>query len=106
MTTEDESERKPLLGGLAVAGLLVVVLLVLGRALGVGLSPAAVLGYLLVAVAGYLVFLIGMPFFFWIVGEAGYRTLLKPYVRAWRIHRIRNKRLWDEAAARRDSDSP
>ena len=106
MASEDKPLWKRLPAMLAVAGVLVVVLLVMGRALSNGLSPAAVLGYVLVAVAGYVVFLVGMPLFFWIVGEAGYRTFLKPYVRVWRIQRIRNKRLWDEVASRDSSDSP
>ena len=106
MASEDKPLWKRLPAILAVAGVLVVVLLVMGRALSNGLSPAAVLGYVLVAVAGYVVFLVGMPLFFWIVGEAGYRTFLKPYVRAWHIQRIRNKRLWDEVASRDSSDSP
>lgn len=100
MDPEDRPAPKSLAGILAVAGLLFVVVLVLGKALGVGVSPAMIVGYLLLALAGYAVFAVGMPFLFWIVGEAGYRTLLKPYLRAWHIRRIRNKRLWDEAAAR------
>jgi hypothetical protein len=91
---------------LALAGFVVLVLLVLRNALGLGLSLGAVLYYLLVVLAGYAIFLIGMPFFFWIIGEAGYRTFLKPYVRALHIRRIRNQRLLDEAAARGFPDAP
>jgi hypothetical protein len=105
MQSEEKPGRKPIVDMLVVAGLLVVVLLVLGKALRAGLSLAAVLGYLLAALAAYALFLVCIPLFFWIIGEAGYRTLLKPYLRAWHIRRIRNKRLFDEAAAREDANS-
>jgi predicted ABC-type exoprotein transport system permease subunit len=105
MPSDDKPARKPIVGTLAIAGLLAVVLLVVSRALRAELSLAVVLGYLLAAFAAYALFLICMPFFFWIVGEAGYRTFLRPYLRAWHIRRIRNKRLWDEAAAREDTNS-
>lgn len=102
MSSEDKPEpaRKPIVDMLAIAGLLAIVLLVVGRALRANLSSAVVLGYLLAALAAYALFLVCMPVFFWIIGEAGYRTFLKPYLRAWHIRRIRNKRLWDEASAR------
>jgi hypothetical protein len=97
--------RKRVLVLIAVAGLLVLVLPLLGNTLGLGLSLAVVLGYLLVVLAGYAIFLVGMPFFFWIIGENGYRIFIEPYYRAWHIRRIRNRRLWDEVAGREDSDS-
>ena len=105
MPSGDKPGRKRILGLLAFALLLVVILPVLGRALSVGVSLAIVLGYLFVILLGYAIFVIGMPLFFWIMGEAGYRTFLKPYFRVWHIRRIRNRRLWDEAAAREDADS-
>ena len=105
MPPGDKPLRKRLPVMLVVAGALVVVLPVLARALGVGLSLGVVLVYLSVVLAGYAIFLVGMPFFFWIIGEACYRTFIKPYYRAWHIHRIRNRRLWDEVVTRDDSDS-
>jgi hypothetical protein len=52
-------------------------------------------------VLGYVIFLIGIPFFIWIMAESIYRVLFKPYVRAWHINHIRNSRLLREASARR-----
>jgi hypothetical protein len=71
------------------------------RIAGVGL------GFFLLAlvVLGYLIFAVGMPFFAWIMGEAGYKVFLKPYVRAWRINRIRNARYLREALERSKEDS-
>lgn len=105
MATQEKVRRPPLLIALAFALLLVVVVPAFGKMLGLGLGIGVILGYLLVVIAGYSIFVIGMPFFFWIIGEAGYRTFLKPYWRAWHIRRIRNQRLWDEAAARDDTHS-
>jgi hypothetical protein len=51
-----------------------------------------------------MIFLVGMPFFFWIMAEACYKVFLRPSIRARRIRKIRNKRLMFEAAARRHSD--
>jgi hypothetical protein len=62
--------------------------------IGVGLLLLALM------VIGYLIFVVGMPFFAWIMGEAGYKVFLKPYVRAWRINRIRNARYLREALER------
>jgi hypothetical protein len=101
MTSEGKVGLKRALFWCVIAIVSVLLLLWLTKTVGLGL------GLLLVVVllAGYAIFLIGMPLFFWIIGEAGYRTFLKPYVRVWRIRRIRNRRLWDEAAARHRSDS-
>jgi len=51
-------------------------------------------------IVGYAIFLIGMPLFFWIIAEAGYRVFLKAYIRALRIRKIRERRLLNEAASR------
>jgi hypothetical protein len=74
---------------------------VVAKIAGVGL------GFFLLAlvVVGYLIFVVGMPFFAWIMGEAGYKIFLKPYVRAWRINRIRNARYLREALERSKEDS-
>lgn len=58
--------------------------------------------YIAVIIAGILIFLVGMPLFFWIMGEAGYKVFLRPFVRALRIRKIRERRLLMEAAARRE----
>lgn len=81
---------------LAVAGAVLVLLPFLADLLGlaVGLSLGAVV------IVGYAIFLVGMPLFFWIMGEAGYRVFLKPYVRAWHINRIRNSRALKEVIQR------
>jgi hypothetical protein len=57
---------------------------------------------LVAVVLAILIFLVGMPFFFWIMGEAGYKVFLRPFVRARRIRKIRERRLLMEAAARRE----
>ena len=85
-----------------VGPVLVVVVLaallfpVTARIAGFGLG----LFLLVLVVLGYLIFVFGMPFFAWIMGEAGYKVFLKPYVRAWRINRIRNARYLREALER------
>ena len=61
---------------------------------------------LILMVLGYLIFAFSMPFFAWIMGEAGYKVFLKPYVRAWRINRIRNARYLREALQRGKENSP
>jgi len=63
------------------------------------------LSLLTIIVLGCLVFLVCMPFFAWIMGEAGYKVFLKPYVRAWRINRIRNARYLREAMERGKENS-
>lgn len=87
----------PLLVLLVLAALLFPVT---ARIAGVGLSVLL----LVLMVVGYLIFVFGMPFFAWIMGEAGYKVLLKPYVRAWRINRIRNARYLREALERGKED--
>lgn len=81
----------------AVLILLPVLLYLLGLAVGLSL--------LAVKVAGVLIFLVGMPLFFWIMGEASYKVFLRPYVRAYRIRTIRSRRLLLEAAQRRNNIS-
>lgn len=87
---------KPLAKYLLVAAIVIVTLPLLAQVLAIvlGLSFAAIL------IVGYAIFLIGMPLFFWIMGEAGYRVFLKPYVRAWHINRIRNARALKEVIQR------
>ena len=63
-----------------------------GPALGVAAWTAAA--------AGYICIFVGIPFLLFTVGKAGYKVVLKPYVRAWRIRTIRDRRLLREAAAR------
>jgi hypothetical protein len=65
---------------------------VIGNILGLGLG----LSFLLIQLLGIAIFLVGMPLFFLIIGEAGYKIFLKPYIRVWRINRIRNARLLRE----------
>ena len=87
-------------------GLLLVALLAVSfpvTAKFAGLGPGILLVILIVL--GYLVFVVGMPFFAWIMGEAGYKVFLKPYVRAWRINRIRNARYLREALERGKEES-
>lgn len=100
MTPEAKVWLKRTLLWLAVAAVLVLLLPLLGQLMGIGLALVLVI----VSLAGYAIFLVGMPLFFWIMGEAGFRIFIQPYYRAWRIQRIRNRRLWDEAAARGQSD--
>ena len=71
---------------LVVLALFLLLSPVIARIAGVGLGLAS----LAIIILGYLILVVGMPFFAWIIGEAGYKVFLKPYVRAWRINRIRN----------------
>jgi uncharacterized membrane protein len=66
------------------------------------LSVAIGVSFLTIEIVGLFIFLVGMPLFFWIMSEAGYRVFLRPYMRARRIRIIRNRRLMFEAAARSD----
>jgi|SRR6516164_5047034 hypothetical protein len=87
--------------GLVLVALLAVAFPVTAKFAGFGLGLLLVVLFAL----GYLVFVVGMPFFAWIIGEAGYKVFLKPYVRAWRINRIRNARYLREALERGKEDS-
>ena len=49
---------------------------------------------------GYAAFCVLLLLFFWIMAEAGYKIFLRPSIRAWRIRKIRDKRLRLEAAGR------
>jgi uncharacterized membrane protein len=51
-------------------------------------------------VFGYAAALVIVPFFLWIIAEAGYKVFLRAPLRAWRIRQIRHRRLLREAAAR------
>ncbi|HMF89906.1 MAG TPA: hypothetical protein VKL40_04620 [Candidatus Angelobacter sp.] len=86
---------------LAILALLVVFLPRMAGLASIGLS----LSLVAIIILGYLVFVVGMPFFAWIMGEAGYKVFLKPYVRAWRINRIRNARYLREALERSKEQS-
>lgn len=81
---------------LVVIALILILSPLLAQLLGIaiGLSITAV------GIVGYAIFLIGMPLFFWILAEAGYKVFLKPSIRAIRIRKIRDRRLLKEAAAR------
>ncbi|HEU4417201.1 MAG TPA: hypothetical protein VFT65_20605 [Candidatus Angelobacter sp.] len=81
---------------LLVATIIIVSLPFLAQLLGIALG----LSFTAIIICGYAIFLIGMPLFFWIMGEAGYRVFFKPYVRAWHINRIRNARALKEAIER------
>src|SRR5215471_147078 len=81
---------------LVVLALFLLLSPVIARIAGVGLGLAS----LAIIILGYLILVVGMPFFAWIIGEAGYKVFLKPYVRAWRINRIRNARYLREAMER------
>jgi hypothetical protein len=59
---------------------------------------------LLAVILAILIFLVAMPFFFWIMAEAVYKAFLRPSIRARRIQKIRNHRLMFEAAARDHTD--
>ena len=49
---------------------------------------------------GYAAALVLVPFFLWIMAEAGYKVFLRPSIRARHIRKIRDKRLRLEAAGR------
>jgi hypothetical protein len=81
---------------LLVGAVLVTVLPNSARILGPAFGAAAWTA----AAVGYVCIFVGIPFLLIIVGKSGYKVLLKPYVRAWRIRTIRDRRLLREAAAR------
>jgi hypothetical protein len=80
----------------AVAALLWVLLPPIMSVLGLGMVVAV----LLLIMLGAVVFLVGLPFFSWIMAEAGLKVFVTPYYRAWHINHIRNNRLLKEAADR------
>ncbi len=80
----------------AIAVAVFVLLPLLAKLIGLALG----LSFGVIVLAGYAILLVGIPFFLWIMAEAGYRVFLKPSLRARRIRGIRNRRLWREAAAR------
>jgi uncharacterized membrane protein len=90
---------KRLLVWLAVAAVVVLLSRIIADVIGFGLG----LTLLLLELLGWAIFLVGMPFFFWVIGEAVYRVFIKPYVRAWRINRIRHVRQLREAVERGQS---
>jgi len=87
---------------LLVAAILMAVVPEWARFLGPAFGVAAWTA----AAAGYLCIFVGIPFLLIVVGKAGYRVVLKPYVRAWRIRTIRDRRLLREAAARQTHAEP
>jgi hypothetical protein len=74
-----------------------VLLPVLARLLGLAVG----ISFLAIQIVGYVILFVGLPFFVWMMGEAGYRVFLRPLVRARRIRKMRNRRLLLEAAARK-----
>jgi hypothetical protein len=97
MRPEIKHRWKKVTAWLATTAVLLFLLRFLTQVVGLGLGIALAL----ILVLGYVIFLIGIPFFIWIMAESMYRVLFKPYVRAWHINHIRNSRLLREAAARR-----
>jgi uncharacterized membrane protein len=97
MRPEIKQRLKKVTAWLATTAVLLFLLPFLTQVVGLGLGIALAL----ILVLGYLIFLIGIPFFIWIMAESMYRVLFKPYVRAWHINHIRNSRLLREASARR-----
>jgi hypothetical protein len=87
---------KRLLFWLVAAAVVVLLSRLIAGLLGLALG----LSLLLLEGLGWAIFLVGMPFFFWVIGEAVYRIFIKPYVRAWHINRIRHVRLLREAVER------
>jgi hypothetical protein len=81
----------------AVAAVLLVPLS--ARIFGPVLGIAAWAG----AAFGYVCIVVGIPFLLWIIGRPGYRTFIRPYVRARRIRLITQRRLLREAASRSNS---
>jgi len=81
---------------LAVAAILWLLLPLIMSVLGLGM----VVAILLLMTLGGMVFLVGLPFFSWIMAEAGLKVFVTPYYRAWHINHIRNNRLLKEAADR------
>lgn len=55
-----------------------------------------------IALIGWVILFVGLPFAVWILAESIYRVFLKAYVRAWHINRIRDARYLKEAAERSD----
>jgi uncharacterized membrane protein len=64
----------------------------LGLAFGLSISVLALIGW--------MILFVGMPFLVWVLAESIYRVFLKVYVRAWRINRIRDARYMKEASER------
>jgi hypothetical protein len=86
----------PLLVGAVLITILPNSARILGPAFGVAAWAAAAVGYICIFA--------GIPFLLIIIGKAGYRVVLKPYVRAWRIRMIRDRRELREAAARQSQE--
>lgn len=81
---------------LAAVAILLLALPLIARLAGIGFQ----LSVLLLEIAGFVLLIVGMPFLAWVIGEAIYRIFIKPYLRVWRIHRIRNARYLQEATER------
>ena len=77
---------------LLIAAVIWVLLPFIGNVIDAGLG----LSFVVIQLLGVAIFVIGMPLFFLIIGEAGYKIFFKPYIRVWRIHRIRHARLLRE----------
>jgi hypothetical protein len=79
---------------------LAAVVVFLGRVVGDVIGFSLGLSVLLLELIGSAILVVGMPFFFLVIGESVYRIFLKPYMRAFRINRIRHTRLLREAVER------
>lgn len=95
-----ETAVKTRSGKLTTALVIVVAVLVLLPVAIYLLGVVIDLSFIATVLLGVLIFLVGMPLFFWIMAEAGYKVFLRPSLRARRIRNLREKRLRTEAAAR------
>ena len=77
---------------LAIGALAFVVPQVFDVVFGVSITAGALLGYLAIFA--------GLPLLLWFMFGPSYRIFLKPYVRVWRINRIRSRRDLREATNR------
>jgi len=69
---------------------------VLRSALRAGVGVAATAIYVL----AYLFAVVMLPLMFYALGRFGYSVFLRPYVRVWRINRIRNERYMKDVIRR------
>lgn len=96
MTSAAKSWLKRVLIILAAVVLLLFLMQIVPALAGTGIDFTVSL----LEILGFVLLFVGLPFLFWIIGGAAYRTLLKPYVRAYHIRQIRNARYLKEAVER------
>jgi hypothetical protein len=84
--------------GVPLLGTVILVLVFPGSARFIG--PAFGVVTWTGAALGYIFIFAGIPFLLTVVGKAGYKAIIKPYVRARRIRFLRHRRLLREAAVR------